>query len=270
MKQKPIGVFDSGVGGLTAVRELKKILPHEDIVYFGDTGRVPYGTKSRETIEMYAKQSMDFLLSKDVKMIIAACGTVSSVAVNAIADLKVPFTGVVKPASAAAARITRSGNVGVIGTPTTVKSSSYEKEIHQINGDIKVFSKACPLFVPLVENGFVEEDNEATNIICRKYLDEFKDKNIDTLILGCTHFPLISQIISNVVGKDVKLIDSGKEAVKDALQLLKERNLLNDEIKEGKHSYYVSDSVQNFVELAWVFLGEEVKDTTEKIQLGVV
>ena len=268
MDCRPIGVFDSGLGGLTAVRELKKRMPEENVVYFGDTGRVPYGTRGRETIEMYAQQAMDFLQSKDVKMIIAACGTVSSVAVNAISRLRIPFTGVVKPAAQAAVKSTKTRCVGVIGTSATVNSGSFMRAVKELDEGVEVFSKACPLFVPLVENGFIEPDNEAANIICRTYLDELTGRNIDTLILGCTHFPLMAPIISSVMGEGVKLIDTGKEAVKAAWNILKSRDMLNCSGKEGRHDYYVSDSVQNFKDMAWIFLGERVTDNIELVRLG--
>ena len=268
MDCRPIGVFDSGLGGLTAVRELKKRMPEENVVYFGDTGRVPYGTRGRETIEMYAQQAMDFLQSKDVKMIIAACGTVSSVAVNAISRLRIPFTGVVKPAAQAAVKSTKTRCVGVIGTSATVNSGSFMRAVKELDEGVEVFSKACPLFVPLVENGFIEPDNEAANIICRTYLDELNGRNIDTLILGCTHFPLMAPIISSVMGEGVKLIDTGKEAVKAAWNILKSRDMLNCSGKEGRHDYYVSDSVQNFKDMAWIFLGERVTDNIELVRLG--
>ena len=185
MDNRPIGIFDSGLGGLTAVKEILSILPQEDIVYFGDTGRVPYGTRSKETIMKYAKQDMAFLQSKNVKMIIAACGTVSSVAGHIGEALSLPFTGVLKPTALAACLATHKKRIGIIGTTATIKSGSYQKAILEINPDIQVFAQDCPLFVPLVENGFTSPDSDIVLSVIKHYLQPFMDADIDTLILGC-------------------------------------------------------------------------------------
>lgn len=268
MDQRPIGVFDSGMGGLTAVRELKKILPHEDIIYFGDTGRVPYGTRSNETIRKYAHQAMDFLCENHVKLIIAACGTVSSLIVEAPENLRLPYTGVVRPASRAAVKATRSGKIGVIGTTATINSGSYEKEMRALQDGLQIYSRACPMLVPLVENGFISPEDQIANLICERYLEPLLQEQVDTLILGCTHFPILAPILSRIMGDDVTLIDTGKEAAKYARRMLTEHNLLKLASSAGKQDYFVSDDVQNFTELAELFLGEKLGNHIKKVQLG--
>ena len=230
MNNKPIGVFDSGLGGLTAVKELLKVLPYENIIYFGDTGRVPYGDKSRKTILKYALQDIEFLKSLDVKMILAACGTVSSILEESHVNIEIPFTGVIVPTAAAAANATRNNKIGIIGTTATIKSGSYKRELLKINPNLQIFEQDCPLFVPLVENGFIEKDNKATLIIAEKYLAGLRNKKIDTLILGCTHYPIISEIISKVIGPEVKLIDSGREAAIFAANALSFSENLSEKI----------------------------------------
>ena len=207
MDTRPIGVFDSGLGGLTAVRQLRRVLPGEDIVYFGDTGRVPYGSRGRETIIQYARQDIGFLLSKNVKFIVAACGTVSSTYPPAeAAHLPVPFTGVVGAAARCAAAATRTGRIGIIGTQATIRSGSYQALLRQLVPDAQLFAKACPLFVPLVENGYVDDGNPVTKLVIADYLTELRDTGIDTLILGCTHYPLLERLIGEFMGPEVALI----------------------------------------------------------------
>lgn len=269
IKARPIGVFDSGLGGLSAVRELIKILPNEDIVYFGDTGRVPYGNRSNETIEKYAKQDIKFLLSMKVKMIIAACGTVSSVYGDKADKIGVPFTGVVKPTCHSAVKATRNGKIGVIGTSATIKSGSYKKEIAKINPNIEVIQRDCPLFVPLVENGFIEPDNEITCLVVKHYLAMLKNAGVDTIILGCTHYPLIKATIGEFVGKNVKLIDSGRETAKYAVSCLEKLNLLNDKAYSGNYSFNVSDSTQGFSEIAGLFLGNGIDYDLKQININI-
>ena len=258
MDTRPIGVFDSGLGGLTAVKELQKVLPHEDIVYFGDTGRVPYGSRSRETIIRYARQDMVFLKTKGVKMIVAACGTVSSVAEGLGDDLGIPFTGVLLPSAASAVRATKSGRVGVIATTATIRSGSYRRELSQIRPGIEVFEKDCPLFVPLVENGFISDSNQVTRLVAEQYLAPLRGKKIDTLILGCTHYPIIRSIISETMGKAVTLIDSGRETALCCKNILTRQNLLNEKEQNGSTSFYVSDRVEGFSSVAEIFLGRNV------------
>ncbi len=268
MDNRPIGIFDSGLGGLSAVKELIDILPNENIVYFGDTGRVPYGTKSKSTILKYAKQDESFLLENDVKMVIAACGTVSSVAYDTGKDLGVPFLGVVEPACKQAVAATKNKKIGVIGTATTVASGSYKKVIQSIDKDIEVYAKACSMFVSLVEEGWVDENDEITIKTAQRYLQPLKEKGVDVLILGCTHFPLISKIIGKVMGEGVTLISSGGACAKEAAQYLKNNNMLNNSEKEPTRNYYVSDTPESFLKTAKLFLNtnEDLKAKQIRIE----
>lgn len=267
MASEPIGVFDSGLGGLTAVKELLSVLPGEDIVYFGDTGRVPYGNRSRETIIKYAEQDAAFLLSKHVKIIIAACGTVSSVAGDLGGRFSVPFTGVVGPTAKAALSATKNGKIGVIGTAATIGSGSYKKEIERLNKNIQVYQQDCPLFVPLVENGFIGKNDPIANMVVAHYLRHLKDVGVDTIILGCTHYPLLRDIISNVMGKDVALVDSGRETALYAAGLLKERALQNTSREKGRCSFYVSDRPEGFSRIAGMFLNREIGENITRIDI---
>jgi len=268
MSSKPIGVFDSGLGGLTAVKELLHVLPHENIVYFGDTGRVPYGNRSRETIIKYAEQDAGFLLSKGVKMLIAACGTVSSVASELGGRFCVPFTGVVAPTAAAAAATTKNGNIGVIGTTATIRSGSYKRALQKISSNIKVFEQDCPLFVPLVENDFLSPDDPVVTMVAERYLTRLKENGVDTIILGCTHYPMLKAAISKVMENRVTLVDSGRETALYAAQLLRENGLLNTEnMAEGKCSFYVSDQPDGFTHMAGMFLQKEVTGDVHRIDI---
>ncbi|MBR2176645.1 MAG: glutamate racemase [Clostridia bacterium] len=270
MSEQAIGVFDSGLGGLTAVKELIKVLPQENIIYFGDTARVPYGNRSEVTINRYARQDANFLLSKGVKLIIAACGTVSSVAAGLPEYLPVPFTGVVAPTAAAAVSSTRNGKIGIIGTSATVNSGSYKKEILRRNDRITVYQQDCPLFVSLVENGFISENDEIVKLVVERYLSEMKHNNIDTLILGCTHFPIIAKAISNFLGNHVRLIDSGRETALFAANILGSSGLLNTSNHIGQCSYFVSDTVESFRKTAEIFLGKSVEDEVAHINIEQV
>lgn len=247
-KKQPIGVFDSGLGGITTVLQLKELMPMEDIVYFGDTARVPYGTRSRATIQNYVKQDINFLLSKDVKMIIVACNTASTVLTDEITkSLPVPFLEVVTPAVAVAVATTKNKNIGIIGTATTIRSTAYETLIAQKDSSISTKGVACPLFVPLVENGFIDSDDEIPIATVKRYLSEFNGYDMDTLILGCTHYPILKPIIAEQVGTGVNLIDSGKEVAYVALDKLSSLDMLNDcNDNAGKIYCYCSDSVKNF------------------------
>lgn len=269
MNNKPIGVFDSGLGGLTVVRELNKVLPKENIIYFGDTGRVPYGTRSTQTIQKYAQQDIHFLTNMDVKMVIAACGTVSSVAPGVVDALELPSTGVVLPAARAAAMQTKNGKIGVIGTSATIESHAFEKEIHRLNPAAKVYGQACPLFVQLVENGWIEPGDEVTTLVAQRYLAPLVKQGVDTLILGCTHFPILAPIIAKVMGEDVTLIDTGREAAHFALELLLREDLLNTDIGiSGRTQFFVSDKVQGFSRLAGIFLGKDVNADVSHVDVS--
>ncbi len=255
MDNRPIGVFDSGLGGLTAVKEIKKVLPNESILYFGDTGRVPYGTRSRETIRRYAAQDINFLLKHDVKAIVAACGTASSNCRDLGESLGLPYIDIITPSAKAAVDVTKNKKIGILGTTATIKSNSFLNAIQSLDKDIEVFTKACPLFVSLVENGFIEKDDEVTKLVAKRYLEEMKNDGVDTIILGCTHFPIIKSIIGGIVGDDVRLIDSGKETARHCASVLEQNNLLCDEKHDTTYKYYLSDNVESFLSIAQIFLG---------------
>ncbi len=261
MKNDAIGVFDSGLGGLTTVKELNRLLPHENIIYFGDTARVPYGSRSPETILRYAREDVSFLRQHQVKMIIAACGTVSSVVGDQPFVTDMPFAGVIYPAVAAACVATRTKRIGIIGTPATIKSESYKKAILQQHPDYFVVTQACPLFVHLVENGYTDFHNPVTRLVAEEYLAPIKAQEVDTLILGCTHYPVIADLIGDIMGGNVTLISPGAETAGYAKRCLTEKNLLSDRIEKGKNIYYVSDSVELFTENAAHFLQKEVTGT---------
>ncbi len=264
MDNRPIGVFDSGLGGLTAVRRLQELLPNEDILYFGDTGRVPYGTRSEDTIRRYAKEDCALLLAGDVKYIIAACGTVSSVAPDILRALPVPAIGVVEATANAAVNATKNGRIGIIGTAATVRSGSFEKAMLAQNPTLNITAEACPLFVPLVESGWIGTDDDVAVPMVRRYLAPFKTAGIDTLILGCTHFPLLAPIIQNELGDSVILIDSGRETALHCANVLKTQNALAD--KSGSRCrFVVSDQPEGFTHTAEIFLGRSVKEEVEMV-----
>ena len=260
-----IGVFDSGLGGLSAVKEFLHILPNEKIIYFGDTGRVPYGNRSRDTITKYAFQDANFLIKNNVKMVVAACGTVSSVAGDSLEqNLAVPYTGVVNPTSFIAAQKTK---IGVIGTSATIGSHSYKLRLEKLCPDYKVYEQACPLFVPLVESGFVCRDDQIVRLVVKRYLAELKESGIDTLILGCTHYPLLRDAISDFMGKEVTLVDSGYETAVYSAKILKEHNLLNDDTAPKNPEFYVSDTPDGFESIAGLFLGRNMEHTVTQIDI---
>ena len=268
MDNRPIGVLDSGMGGLTAVRELMRVLPNEDIVYFGDTGRVPYGTRSPEIVTRYAIQDINFLLDHNVKMVIAACGTVTTtLPEEVIGRFQFPYTGVLHPTVRAAATATRNGKIGVIATATTIRTGAYERELKAMNHDFSVISKACPMFVPLVENGYVNRDNQVTRLVAEEYLAPLREAGVDTLILGCTHYPVIAGIIGDVMGADVVLIDSGRAAADYAEQMLNQQGLLTGRSGQAKIEFYVSDDPGQFSRNATLFLGSGFQGTAGKVDI---
>ena len=266
--QNAIGVFDSGLGGLSAVKEFMNVLPNEKIVYFGDTGRVPYGTRSCDTIRKYAIQDAEFLLTHNVKMIVAACGTVSSVAGELLESrLGVPYTGVVNPTAYTAVRKTKNGKIGVIGTAATVGSHSYKLRLQKLNPEVQVFEQACPLFVSLVENGVIHRDDQITRLVVRRYMAELKDNGVDTVILGCTHFPLLRDAISDYMGEDVTLVDSGFETANYAAKVLREQDLLTDDNTAKTPDFFVSDTPEGFESVAGLFLGRDMEHTVTQIDI---
>ncbi len=262
---RPIGVFDSGLGGLTVVKELKRLLPNEDIVYFGDTGRVPYGTRSNDIVKRYAREDEAFLLSQDVKMIIAACGTVSSVACMTADELPVPFVEVVTPAAKAAVKTTKNGRIGVIGTPVTVKSRSHARAILKNFSDAVIVANACPLFVPLVEEGWIAADDAVTNQVARRYLQPLIDGDVDTLIMGCTHYPALREVIANIMGESVTLIDPGTATALQVKEYLHNHNATNK--VGGNCKYYVSDRADTFSKIAGILMGESIEGSVEQVDI---
>ena len=268
MDNRPIGVLDSGMGGLTAVRELLRVLPREDIIYFGDTGRVPYGTRSAEIVTKYAMQDINFLLSHEVKMVIAACGTVTTTLPGELTSrFQFPYTGVLHPTVRTAAAATRNGKIGVIATATTIRTGAYERELKRLNPGFQVVSQFCPLFVPLVENGYVNRDNQVTRLVAEEYLAPLREAGVDTLILGCTHYPVIAGIIGDVMGPGTALIDSGRAAADYARELLQEQGLLTGRGGLGRTEFYVSDDPEQFSRNAALFLGNDFQGTAGKVDI---
>lgn len=268
MNNQPVGIFDSGLGGLTVVKEMMSVLPNENIIYLGDTGRVPYGTRSFSTIERYAQQDVDFLKSMNVKIIIAACGTVSSVAPHILDGCGVKAIGVVEPASRSAVKLTRNGKIGVIGTSATIRSKSFEKSIKAIDPSIEIFSIECPMFVPLVENGWIAVDDKITRLSVERYLIPLAEQGIDTLILGCTHFPILQPIIADVLGSHITLINTGREAAIYAKQLLLQDNIINEDEINGKANFYVTDTVEGFSKVSNIFLGRDIHENVFMTKLS--
>lgn len=268
MDNRPIGVFDSGLGGLTTVRELRRLLPAEDIIYFGDTGRVPYGTRSRETVRKYAAQDIRFLLSQDVKMIVVACNTAAASIGDSIASWGVPYAEALTPAVRAAAAVSRGG-IAVIGTAATIRSGAYEAALHRTDPSLRVVTAACGLFVPLVENGFAftPRGREITRMVAEDYLLPIRQSGADTLILGCTHYPIIRDIIGAVMGPGVTLIDSGAEAARCVCERLTALDMLNRTRKVGECRYFVSDSPAGFSESAAAILGEPVTEDARQVDI---
>ncbi len=265
MSELQIGVFDSGLGGLTAVRELIRILPGENLVYFGDTARVPYGTRSEEMIRTFAKQDLRFLLDKNVKAVLVACGTISSVALPDLRKMTdVPIVGVVEPTALAACKATKNGKIGILGTSATVKSQSYQRAIAAVDSKISVVARACPLFVPLVENGYLK--GEIVELVAKEYVAPLIAAGVDTVILGCTHYPLLKPVLGKLFGEGVRLIDSGREAALALGEILREREQLSC-ATEGSRHYYVSDEVSNFSHIAGMFLDRNIDGAIEKVDL---
>ncbi len=265
ISENPIGIFDSGIGGLTVVKRTDEFLPDENIIYFGDTARVPYGTKSNSTVIEYALQDAAFLMRSNIKMLIVACNTASSVAIPAIEDkFNIPVIGVIKPGAEMALNNSKNGRIGVIGTNATINNKAYSTELLNLDPDLKVFEKACPLFVPLAEEGWT--DHRASFLIAEEYLAELKKENVDTLILGCTHYPILTNVIQKVMGDDVKLIDSGTASAVVLKKYLVKNGLINKSESRGRHEYYVSDISTKFREVAEMFLGRPV-EKIEKIDL---
>ena len=268
MDPRPIGVFDSGLGGLTAVRSLRQILPEENLIYFGDTARVPYGGRARETLLKYARQDVRFLRSFDLKAILVACGTVSTTALPALqAENDLPIIGVVEPTCRRAVAQTRNHKIGIIATLASIRSGAYEETIRKLDPAAEVIGKACPLFVPLVENGRIGRGDVVIETVAREYLQPMLDQGVDTLILGCTHYPLLTDILANICGPGVELVSAGEEAAFELKRALKTREIRADEDREGSPSFYVSDRVEDFEQIASIFLGEDLRSTVRRIDI---
>lgn len=249
-KEAPIGVFDSGIGGLTVAKEIMQALPAESIIYFGDTARVPYGSKSPETIITYSRQIARFLMTQNVKAIVVACNTVSALALEVIKkEFEVPFIGVVKPGAKTAAQTTKNKKIGVIGTVGTISSGMYREFLKKTNPEVEVFETPCPLFVPLVEECLL--DDPITRQVAERYLSGLKKEHIDTLVLGCTHYPLIREVIGQVMGKEVCLVNPAYETARELKYVLEDYHILKEDTKKtGVHRFYVSDGAEKFRSLA--------------------
>jgi glutamate racemase len=265
-RERPIGVFDSGIGGLTVLKEILRELPQESTIYLGDTARVPYGIRSAETVMRYSFENTKFLSSKDIKILVIACNTASSVSLDALKNsMAIPVLGVIEPGAKAAVHATRNRKIGVIGTSATIQSNAYTTAIHAIDPAIKVFGLACPLFVPLVEEGWIT--GNIAMMIAKQYLDGIKEKGIDTLVLGCTHYPLLKKVISDVMGEEVTLIDSAVETSQAIKTVLAMFELGRNQKPFPRREFYVTDSPDRFVKVGENFLGEKINHI-EQIVVG--
>jgi len=266
VNNKPIGVFDSGIGGLTVLKEVFRKLPDESTVYLGDTARVPYGIRSAETVTRYSFENTGFLVSMGIKVLVVACNTVSAVSLEEIkGKLSMPVIGVIEPGARAAVRATRNKNVGVIGTEATVNSGAYARIIRAIDASIRVFSLPCPLFVPLAEEGLT--DDAIATMVAERYLKNLKEKGIDTLVLGCTHYPLLKDVIGKVMGEGITLIDSATETVGEIKETLVRNDIKGSPSRQPLRKFYVTDAPEKFLKVGERFLGEKIAHI-EKISVG--
>ena len=261
LKNAPIGIFDSGIGGLTVLQQIAHLLPQESLVYLGDTARCPYGTKSPDIVAQYACENSDFLVERGIKMLVVACNTVSAVALEALrARYKMPVIGVIEPGAQAAVDCSTNRRIGVIGTEATIASSAYTQALRILDPGVEVYTRPCPLFVPLVEEGWVE--NEVARLTVAAYLGSLKRSGIDTLILGCTHYPLLRNLIVTFLGDGVRLVDSAEETAKAVKTTLLSKDLIRHHIQgdlPGEASFFVTDVPDQFVKVGARFLGEVVE-----------
>ena len=265
LKGKAIGIFDSGVGGLTVAKQIFKKLPFENVVYFGDTARTPYGPRSAEIVRKFSVQNISFLSTQGVKLIVVACNTASAVALKYLKKIfQLPLMGVIEPGSKAAVKATENGRIGVIGTAGTIRSESYTKAIQKMDKKIKVFGFPCPLFVSLAEEGYI--DKKATHLIAQEYLEPLLKKKVDTLVLGCTHYPLLKNVISKIMGEEVKLIDSAEATAMEVKKVLTEKGLLNRKNVTHLRKFFVSDIPDRFVEVGRRFLKGKITEV-ERIDI---
>jgi glutamate racemase len=259
MRDASIGIWDSGLGGLTVVREVRRLLPREKILYFGDTARVPYGSKSADTVRRFARENSEFLIERGVKLLVVACNTASAVALDDLrATLDLPVLGVIEPGAKAAAAATKTGIVGVIGTPATVGSGAYTAALRSIRPGLSVQGQACPLFVPMVEEGWL--NHAATRLAAEEYLAPLKTAGVDTLVLGCTHYPLLKPLLADLMGEGVSLVDSAEETAREVARELEARDLLAPDESEGGLSAFVSDLPLRFRQVGELFLGEAIDE----------
>jgi glutamate racemase len=262
LKKQPIGIFDSGIGGLTVFKEIRKQFPQEDIIYFGDTARVPYGPKSPQTVLNYSVQNARFLLQNGAKIIVVACNTSASVALQKLREiLPIPIIGVIQPGAAHATSVTQNGKIGIIGTEGTIRSDAYSHAIKNIDPKIQVFSKACPLLVSLVEEGW--EEHQISELIIREYLQDLQQQDIDTLVLGCTHYPILKKAIGKIVGKNIKLVDSAEAVAANLKEMLPNPETETD----GSNKFYVSDNEDKFRQIATRILNREI-EPLHRVTLG--
>ena len=264
--QKAIGIFDSGIGGLTVLKEIVAALPDENIIYLGDTARVPYGIRSAETVTRYSFENTQFLLSQEIKLLVVACNTASAISLGAVKkEYPLPVIGVLEPGARAAAAATRTRKIGVIGTEATIASGAYEKAIRRISPGVEVVSLACPLFVSLAEEGWT--DNDVARLVAEKYLSTFRGSGIDTLVLGCTHYPLLKPVIGGVVGPGITLIDSATETAKEVVSVLEKLKWRGNGKGGGVRKFYVTDSPARFEKIGKRFLGEPLL-SAEQVRVG--
>ncbi len=267
MDNRPIGVFDSGLGGLTVFKEIADQLPHESLVYFGDSGRAPYGTKSRDTVIKYTLQDIRFLMTHDIKMIVIACNTMSAHSYEFVRrNHDLPIIEVIGAGAVAAVAETRNKKVGIIGTPATVNSGAYQKAINKLDDSIEICQKACPLFVPLVEEGQEWWENDITYNIAKEYLAPLKQTGVDTLVLGCTHYPLLKNTISKVMGEGVTLVSSAFEVARVVKRIISDKNMQRDPRLTPTYHYYTSDSVEKFEPLCSAILGRTI-NSAKKVDI---
>ncbi len=265
-REKPIGIFDSGVGGLTVFRAIEKLLPNESLIYLGDTARIPYGTRSVETVRRYSLEDAAFILAKDIKAIVIACNTVSALAADFLRErYAIPIIGVIRPGARRAAEQTRAGHIGVIGTEATVASGAYQRAILHCNDRLTVSSVACPLFVPLAEEGWT--DHEVTRLVAQEYLASLRAEGVDTLVLGCTHYPILRPVIERVMGESVVCVDSSAAVADEVAQQLQRLSLARIGAEPRSESFYVTDSAARFRRVAELFLGRPL-ESLEVVELG--
>lgn len=268
MDKRPIGVFDSGVGGLTVLREIMEMMPYEDVIYFGDTARIPYGSKSEQTVKKFAYQCAKFLYDKGVKTIVIACNTASAVAIDYLKDrFDIPVIGVIEPGARGAVEATKNGRIGVIGTYATIGSSAYQNKIMEKMPEAEIVGIPCPLFVPIVEEGW--EYSEVARLTARQYLAELMEHDVDSLVLGCTHYPILRHTIGQVLGERVRLVNPAFETAKELKETLRENNITKNDFVKAVYRYYVSDAPEKFRRIGGNFLKKEI-ELLEEIQIDSI